>query len=94
MAMPTVCPLWLADELPDPEPKTSSLPPVDDEVLEEPSLLSVPVEPDPSAPVPNVMPMAGLICDVMLNMRSSGLWYSLAAGCMICMLSVLTSSTG
>lgn len=80
MAMPTVCPLWLADELPDPEPKGSSLPPLEDEVLEEPPELSVPVESDPSGPVPNVMPIAELICEVMLKISSSGLWYSLEAG--------------
>lgn len=94
MAMPTVCPLWPAVDLPDPEPKTSLLPPLEDEVLEDPPELSVPVESDPSAPVPSVMPIAELICDVMLKIRSSGLWYSLAAGCMICMLSVLTRSIG
>lgn len=57
--MPTVCPRWLAEELPEPEPKTSSLPPLEDE--EEPLLLSVPVESATSAPEPIVIPIAELI---------------------------------
>lgn len=94
MAIPTVCPLWLAEDLPDPELKTSPLFPLEVEVDEEPPLLSVPVDSDPSAPEPSVMPMAELICDVMLYMRSSGLLYNLEAGCIICMLSVLTRVAG
>lgn len=67
MAMPTVCPLWLAEELPpDPELKTSPSPPLEDELLDEPLELPVPVDPEPSAPEPIVMPMAELICAVML----------------------------
>lgn len=73
--MPTVLAFWLEDEL-LPELFSNTSPPLP---LEEPvPLLSdppeEPVEVDPPAPSPTVMPMAELICCEMLYKSSLGLW--------------------
>lgn len=94
-AIPAVCPLWLAEESPDPEfPNTSPPFPLEEDGLDEPPPLSVPVEPDPSAPLPIMMLIVESICCVMFLTSVSSCWYSAEAGCLTCKLSVLTRSAG
>ncbi|KAL2277001.1 hypothetical protein FJTKL_00305 [Diaporthe vaccinii] len=82
-------------ESPDPEfPNTSPPFPFEEDGLDEPPPLSVPVEPDPSAPPPMMMLMVESICCVMFFTSVSSCWYNADAGCLTCKLSVLTRSAG